>query len=69
MAVGGTAGYFPDGVGGKPWSDKSSRASSEFYDSKGQWAGTWSKEASTFQIDSVKVWDLSNGEEEVQIKT
>lgn len=23
LAVGGTVGYFPDGVGGKPWSDRS----------------------------------------------
>lgn len=27
LAVGGTAGYFPDGVAGKPWSDKSERSS------------------------------------------
>ena len=34
MAVGGTIGYFQDGVAKKPWSDKSSRPSSEFYDNK-----------------------------------
>jgi len=28
LAVGGTAGYFKDGVAGKPWSDMSQRASS-----------------------------------------
>jgi len=27
LAVGGTIGYFPDGLGGKPWSDSSPRAS------------------------------------------
>jgi hypothetical protein len=58
LAVGGTSGYFPDGVGSKPWSDTSPRASSEFYDNKGQWLPTWGGH-STFQVDSVKVWDLS----------
>ena len=64
LAVGGVNGYFPDGVGGKPWSDSSSRAAADFWDNKGTWWNTWS-DASAFQIDSVKVWDLSNGEEEV----
>jgi len=59
LAVGGNAGYFPDGVGNKPWSDSSARSSSEFYDNKGQWWGTWSNTSSVFQIDSVKVWDLT----------
>jgi len=36
----------------------SQRASSEFYDNKGQWWPTWG-EHSTFQIDWVKVWDLT----------
>jgi len=62
LAVGGTAGYFPDGVGGKPWSDHSSRAGGDFYDNKGQWYPTWSETGSTFQIDSVKMWDLSQGD-------
>ncbi len=58
LAVGGTAGYFRDGVAAKPWSDTSQRASSEFYDNKGQWWSTWG-DHSNFQIDSVKVWDLT----------
>ena len=58
MEVVGEAGYFRDGVAAKPWSDTSQRASSEFYDNKGQWWSTWG-EWSTFQIDSVKVWDLT----------
>lgn len=56
LAVGGTAGYFKDGIAGKPWSDNSQRASSEFYDNKGQWWSTWG-EHSTMQVDWVKVWD------------
>lgn len=58
LAVGGTAGYFPDGMAAKPWSDNSQRASSEFFDNKGQWWPTWGAQ-SAFQFDSVKVWDLS----------
>ena len=68
LAVGGTAGYFPDGVAAKPWSDFSQRASSEFYDNKGAWFNTWGPQ-SIFQIDSVNVWDLAGkteGEEEVK---
>ncbi len=36
VAVGCTIEYFQDGVADKPWSDKSSRPSVEFYDNKGQ---------------------------------
>jgi beta-glucanase (GH16 family) len=55
LAVGGTAGYFADGVAGKPWSDKSSSSVNQFYDAKAQWWPTWTK---PFVIDSVKVWSL-----------
>lgn len=64
LAVGGTNGYFPDGVAAKPWSDHSERASSEFYDNKGAWFPSWG-EQSTFQIDSVNIWDLSAHEEQI----
>ena len=59
LAVGGTNGYFPDGVGAKPWSDHSERASSEFFDNKGQWWPTWGND-STFEIDWVKIYDTSS---------
>ncbi len=55
LAVGGTAGYFPDGVGGKPWQDSNSNSVNQFYAAKNQWFPTWTK---PFQIDSVKVWSL-----------
>lgn len=58
LAVGGTNGYFKDGVADKPWSDSSERASGDFYDKKDQWYPTWG-DHSVFQIDWVKVWDLS----------
>lgn len=57
LAIGGTNGYFKDGVDGKCWVDKSERAAGEFYDNKAAWFNTWGKD-SIFQIDSVKVWDL-----------
>lgn len=66
LAVGGTAGYFKDGVAGKPWSDMSQRASSEFYDNKGQWWSTWG-EHSTMQVDWVRVWDSALKDDEPTI--
>ncbi|KAG9322107.1 hypothetical protein KVV02_000999, partial [Mortierella alpina] len=44
VAVGGASGYFPDNVGGKPWSDKSQHAVNEFYDSKDDWYPSWGPE-------------------------
>jgi hypothetical protein len=37
LAVGGTAGYFKDGVAGKPWQDSSSSSVNQFYAAKNQW--------------------------------
>jgi hypothetical protein len=34
LAVGGTANYFPDGVGGKPWNNNDPKAVNKFYESK-----------------------------------
>ena len=56
LAVGGTAGYFKDGVGGKPWSDKSSNSVNEFYAAKNSWYPTWNNKDLDFEIDWVKVW-------------
>lgn len=58
VAVGGTV-FFQDGVANKPWSNNSPRASAEFFDNKGQWINSW-KGGSAMQIDSVKIWDLSD---------
>lgn len=59
LACGGTNGYFPDGVGGKPWVDSDSHAVNSFYGAKGAWYPTWSGETAALQIDSVKVWSFS----------
>lgn len=53
LACGGTDGYFPDGIGNKPWSDSERLAVNSFYDNATQWYPTWT---SPFAIDSVKVW-------------
>jgi len=58
VAVGGVNGYFPDGVGGKPWSDKSSQASLDFIHALNSVTKTWDLEGtgSAMGIRSVKVW-------------
>jgi hypothetical protein len=60
LAVGGTAGYFRDGVGGKPWTDKSNNAVNDFYSAKSSWYPTWQNDDVSLQIDSVKVWSLDD---------
>ncbi len=37
VAVGGTNGYFPDGVGGKPWSDTDPHSVNAFWNNRGAW--------------------------------
>lgn len=58
VAVGGVAGYFPDGMGGKPWSDKSSNAAGDFNNAIDSVIKTWDLqgEGSAMGIRSVKVW-------------
>ena len=46
VAIGGVNGYFPDGEGGKPWSDTSSTAAKDFYDKIEEWLPTWDGESS-----------------------
>ena len=41
VAVGGTNGWFPDGVGDKPWFDGSSTAMRDFARAQDTWAATW----------------------------
>lgn len=58
LAVGGTNSYFPDGQGGKPWSDLDSHSVNAFYNAKGQWYPTWQGENASLQVDSITVWSL-----------
>ena len=55
LAVGGVSGFFPDGVGDKPWNDSSSTSATDFWNGKEQWLPTW-KESSTFEVDYVRVY-------------
>lgn len=63
LAVGGTS-FFPDdaknGGGQKPWSNKSPRASGEFWEGRQRWLPSWKMDTDeqTFKIDYVKVWAL-----------
>ena len=41
LAAGGTSGWFPDGVGDKPWIDGSSSAMFDFAYAQDTWSATW----------------------------
>ena len=43
MAAGGTSGWFPDNVGGKPWFDTSGDQAAlwAFANAQSTWAATW----------------------------
>jgi hypothetical protein len=57
VAVGSTNGFFPDGVGNKPWGDASGISPKEFWDSKGQWLDTWGEgDTRGMTVKSVKMW-------------
>lgn len=55
LAVGGTGGYFPDGMGAKPWSDGDPHAVNAFWNAKDQWYPTWKGEDCALQVDWVRV--------------
>lgn len=44
VAVGGTSGWFPDGVQNKPWADASTTPRKDFWNAKDQWQPTWEKD-------------------------
>lgn len=57
VAVGGTNGFFPDGVGNKPWGDRSPTAPKEFWDANSAWYPTWGEGAKRgLTVRSVKMW-------------
>ncbi|KAM5497480.1 hypothetical protein McanMca71_007343 [Microsporum canis] len=56
VAVGSSNGWFPDGKGGKPWTDVG-QAASDFYSSLDKFYPTWPKDNSRgMTIKSVKMW-------------
>lgn len=54
VAVGGTNGWFQDGVAGKPWVDASPTARKDFWNARDSWEPTWTDPA--MQVKSVKMW-------------
>lgn len=55
VAVGGTNGWFDDGVAGKPWIDASATAKRDFWNARSQWYPTWEKNGEMI-VKSVKMW-------------
>nr|CAD7442858.1 unnamed protein product [Timema bartmani] len=58
MAVGGND-FFPDNSNnpsGKPWSNTSPTASSDFWNARAQWLSTWQGDDAHLQVDYVKVF-------------
>jgi hypothetical protein len=55
VAVGGTNGWFQDGLQGKPWVDASPTSKLDFWKARDQWLPTW-EENGEFRIKSVKMW-------------
>jgi len=67
VAAGGTNGYFPDGYGGKPWTDTDSHAINSFWNAHNTWYNTWAGETAAMQVDSIRVWQFEdNLEQEVK---
>ncbi|TKY89369.1 hypothetical protein EX895_001900 [Sporisorium graminicola] len=59
VAVGGTNGYFKDGMGDdKPWSNDAKNARAQFWEARNQWLPTWPKDPKQrgMEIEYVKMW-------------
>jgi len=56
VAVGGTGGYFPDGVGSKPWSNSDPHAVNAFWKAASEWYQTWKGEDAALQVDWVRLY-------------
>ncbi|KKY16818.1 putative glycoside hydrolase family 16 protein [Phaeomoniella chlamydospora] len=57
LSVGGTSGWFTDGVQGKPWVDASTTPRRDFWKAREQWKPTWEKEGhGELAIKKVSMW-------------
>lgn len=59
VAVGGTNGYFKDGLGDdKPWSNDAENAAGQFWQGKDSWLPTWPTDPKKrgMEIEYVKMW-------------
>jgi beta-glucanase (GH16 family) len=55
VAVGGTNGWFEDGMSGKPWVDGSETARRDFWDAQDKWFPTWA-EGGEMRVKRVRMW-------------
>ncbi|ODQ49727.1 concanavalin A-like lectin/glucanase [Saitoella complicata NRRL Y-17804] len=59
VAVGGTNGYFPDTMKGKPWVDATATARRDFWSARDEWYKTWpAEEERGMIVKSVKMYQL-----------
>ena len=64
VAVGGTNGWFQDGVSAKPWSDHSPSAKLDFWNASKIWFPTWQAEgAGQMEVSKVEMWQQCDGNE------
>ncbi|KAH8879634.1 concanavalin A-like lectin/glucanase [Thozetella sp. PMI_491] len=57
VAVGSKIGWFPDGVGSKPWLDSSTNAQWTFWSAADEWLPTWGEgDTRGMTVRSVKMW-------------
>ena len=61
LAVGGTHGWFEDGVNGKPWLDGSPNAKKDFWQARAQWEPTWVQPQ--MEVKKVVMWQQCDGGE------
>jgi hypothetical protein len=62
VAVGGTNGWFKDGVAGKPWVDGSPTAKKDFWEARDRWLPTW-KNGGKMTVRKVEMWKQCDGNE------
>ncbi|KUI61892.1 Beta-1,3-glucan-binding protein [Cytospora mali] len=57
VGVGGTSGWFADGVQGKPWADESETPRKDFWDDRAVWGPTWAEEGhGEMIVKEVSMW-------------
>lgn len=57
VTVGGTSGWFGDGVQGKPWADASTSPRKDFWEAKDQWYPTWTSPGhGELVVKKVSMW-------------